>query len=547
MGLKKLVVDLLEVMRKGLTQFVRASNGLEFALVENMKRRRRNPIPLPHRSIPEPKGQDLDYVNVAYSHLVHSDWSKLEKLASSLTSFRVTHILLKTQKDYVLSLEFFNWVQVKCPSSITLDVQSITVHILTKYRKFKSAQMILRKVIELRLGMLDLPHKVFDAMVYSYRICDSSPRVFDALFKTYAHMKKFRFATDTFWLMKEYGFLPTAESCNAYLSSLISLDRSDIALSFYKEMRRSRISPNVYTLNIVIGAFCKLGNIEKAIEVFKEMEKMNISPTFVTFNTLIAGYCSQGLVITGLKLKDLMGRNGLSANVVTYNTLINGFCKEGKLHEASKLFSEMKSFNVAPNTVTYNTLISGYSQVGNCEMGGRLFEEMSVNGIKADILTYNVLILGLCKVGKTKKAAYMIKRLDKENLVPNPSTFSALIRGQCVRKNSERARQLYKSMVKCGFHPNGETLMMLMSVCIENEDYDEAVVMLREMIERSFSPNSAVLYELYNGLSHSGKEEIFMNLCKEMEAKHLMPECFLKAKGTNSGANFGDINSEDNY
>lgn len=533
-------------MRKGLTQFVRARNGVEFTIAENVKQRKRNPIPVPHRSIPEPKGQDLDYVNVAYSHLVHSDWSKLEKLASNLKPFRVTHILLKTQKDFVLSLEFFKWVQLQSPSSITLDIQSIIVHILTKYRKFKSAERILRKVIELRLDMLDLAHKVFDAILYSYRICDSSPRVFDALFKTFAHMKKFRFATDTFCSMKEYGFLPTVESCNAYLSSLISLDRSDIVLSFYKEMRRSRISPNVYTLNIVIGASCKSVGIEKAIEVFKEMEKMNISPTVVTFNTLIAGYCSQGLVSTGLKLKDLMGRNGISANVVTYNTLINGFCKEGKLQEASKLFGEMKSSNVAPNTVTYNTLINGYSQLGNCEIGCQLLEEMSVNGTKADILTYNALILGLCKLGKTKKAAYMVKQLDKENLVPNSSTFSALIRGQCVRKNSERAHQLYKSMVKCGFHPNGEAFMMLMSVFLENQDYDEAVVMLREMIERSFSPDSAILYELYNGLSYSGKEEIFTNLCKEMEAKRLMPEAFLKAKSSNFATNLEDLSSEDN-
>lgn len=67
-----------------------------------------NPLPIPHRTIPEPKGQDLDFVNVANSHLIHSDWAKLNSLSNGLTGFRVKHILLKIKQDYVLSLEFFN-------------------------------------------------------------------------------------------------------------------------------------------------------------------------------------------------------------------------------------------------------------------------------------------------------------------------------------------------------------------------------------------------------------------------------------------------------
>lgn len=512
-------------------------NSVELTNVENLKPKKWKPIPMPHGTIPEPKGQDLDYVNVTHSHLVHSDWSKLEKLASGLTPFRVKHILLKTQKDYVLSLDFFKWIELKSPSSITLHTHSIVLHILTKNRKFKSAETIFRRIIESRLGQLELPSKLFEALVYSYRICDSSPRVFDALFKTYAHMKKFRNATDTFCLMKEYGFLPTIESCNAYLSSLISLNRSDIALSFYKEMQRSHISPNVYTLNMVIGAFTKLGNIEKAVEIFKTMEMMNISPTVVSYNALIAGYCSQGLLSTGMKLKKLMEKNGLRPNEITYNTLVNALCKEGRLQEANKLFSEMTTMDVAPNTVTYNTLINGYSQEGNSEMASRLFEDMSVKGIKEDILTYNALILGLCKEGKTKKAAYLVKELDREKLVPNSSTFSALITGQCIRKNPERALQLYRSMIRTGSHPNGATLTMLVSTFIKNEDYDGAILVLKEMLERSISPDSGILSALCNGLSQDGKEEVAISLCKELEARHLMPENFKKTRSFSTGPN----------
>ncbi|KAL2227935.1 UNVERIFIED_CONTAM: Pentatricopeptide repeat-containing protein, mitochondrial [Sesamum indicum] len=492
-----------------------------FSLPSNYKK---IPILLPHRTMPSAQGQDLDFVNIAYSHLIHSEWDKLNKLASGLTPFRIKHILLKTRKDYVLCLEFFKWVEAKNSELNTLDVNSMILHILTKNRKFKSAESILWRILEKGLSEFDFPRKVFEALVYSYRMCESSPRVFDVLFKTYAHMKKLRNASDSFCWMREYGFYPTVESCNAYLSTLNGLNRWDIALAFYKEMLRCRISPNVYTINMVIGAYCKAGKLEMAVEVFREMEKMGLDRNAVSYNTLIAGYCSKGLLSSGLRLKNVMEKNGIRPNDATYNTLINALCKEGKLHEANKLFREMKRMDVAPTTVTYNTLINGYSEAGNSEMGIRLFEEMSVSGVKADILTYNAVIMGLCKEGKTKKAAYMVKELDREKLVPNSSTFAALITGQCARNNAERAFQLYKSMIRSGCHPNGTTLKMLISAFIKNEDYDGAVEVLKEMMERAIAPDSDILTHLYNGLCQCGKEEFAADLCKELESQRLVPE-----------------------
>jgi pentatricopeptide repeat protein len=441
--------------------------------------------------------------NFAHNHLIHSDWAKLSSLSTDLTPLRVKHVLLKIQKDHVLSLEFFNWAGIQKPSCHSLEIHSIILHILTKNRKFKSAESILRNIVV--SGSIDVPSNLFEEMLHLYRLCDSSPCVFDSLFKTFAHMKKFRDATDTFCRMKDYGFFHTIESRNAYMSSLLDLHRMDITMAFYREMRRHRISPNVYTLNMVMRAYCKLGKLEKAVEAFMEMESMGFRRNTVSYNTLIAGHCSKGLLSFGVKFKNSMARSGVHQDEVTFNTLFHGFCKEGKLHEANKIFIEMKGANVTPNTVTYNTLLNGYSQVGNSEMGSKLYEEMLRNQVKADILTYNALIFGLCKEGKTNNVAYLVKELDKHNLVPNASTFSALICGQCVRKNFERAFQIYKSMLRSGCHPNEHTFKMLVSTFCKNEDFDGAVQVLKKMFERSMAPDSVTLSEICSGLCQCGK------------------------------------------
>ncbi|KAF8113940.1 hypothetical protein N665_0043s0015 [Sinapis alba] len=487
--------------------------------------RNRNTIPIPHRSNPEPKGQDLDFINVAHSHLIQSDWDKLNNLSHHLDSFRVKNILLKIQKDYVLSLEFFNWVKQhqNHPGSLSLETHSIVLHTLTKNRKFKSAESILREIL-LTGDDVDLPAKLFDALLYSYRECDSTPRVFDSLFKAFAHLKKFRNATDTFMQMKEYGFLPNVESCNAYMSSLLGQGRVDIALRFYREMRRCKISPNTYTLNMVISCYCRSGKLDKGIELLQDMGRLGFRATNVSYNTLIAGYCEKGLLNSAWKVKNMMGKNGLQPDVVTFNTLIHGFCRDVKLKEASKVFGEMKAVNVAPNIVTYNTLINGYSQQGDHEMAYRFYEDMVFKGIKRDILTYNALIFGLCKQAKTKKAAHFVKELDKENLVPNSSTFSALIMGQCMRRNADRGFELYRSMIRSGCHPNEETFNVLISAFCQNEDFDGAAQVLREMVRRSVPLDSRTVHQVCNGLEHQGKDQLAKELIQELEAKKFVQE-----------------------
>ncbi|KAL5993643.1 hypothetical protein ACLOJK_040895 [Asimina triloba] len=110
------------------------------------------------------------------------------------------------------------------------------------------------------------------------------------------------------------------------------------------------------------------------------------------------------------------------------------------------------------------------------------------------------------------------------------STFSALIAGRCKRQNSERAYQLFKIMNKLGCHPNANTFTMLVSSFRKNEDFEGAGKILMEMLERSMALDSVMLSELFEGLCRYGKVSIVITLCKEMQARNLMPVCFDKVR-----------------
>jgi pentatricopeptide repeat protein len=307
--------------------------------------------------------------------------------------------------------------------------------------------------------------------------------------------------------------LPTVESCNVFISAALRLRRPEIAISFFREMRRCRVSPNVYTVNMMMRANCVLGRVEDAAQLLNEMPGWGFSRTAASFNTLIAAYChDSGGMETALRLKERMEREGLVPNEVTYNTIVHGLCKEGRMRQASRVVNEMRLKGVTPNTITFNTLIHGYVTLGDNEAAMRMHEEMVEARVGADMVTYNALILGLCNEGKTRKAGKLVQELCAAKLEPNASTFSALIIGQCKKQNSERAVDLLNAMKKAGFQPNYYTYKIVVSTFSKNKDFEGAVDVLKDMLRRCIAPDKALLHEFFEGLSEAKKLHLAADL-----------------------------------
>lgn len=107
-------------------------------------------LPIPHRTIPEPRGQDLDFICVAHRHVINSHWEKLLPLSTSLTPFRLKHLLLALRNDLVSSLKLSNWVLTHNPK----------FHTLAKHRLFKTTEKFLTQTLSshpLRIVVVLLP------------------------------------------------------------------------------------------------------------------------------------------------------------------------------------------------------------------------------------------------------------------------------------------------------------------------------------------------------------------------------------------------------
>ena len=111
-----------------------------------------------------------------------------------------------------------------------------------------------------------LHHLLLTARLAAGTQCAAAVPAIDVLFSACARDKKLSRATLTYRAMHAHGLLPTVESCNVFISAALSLRRPEIAISFFREMRRCRVSPNVYTVNMVMRANCVLGRVVDAAQ-----------------------------------------------------------------------------------------------------------------------------------------------------------------------------------------------------------------------------------------------------------------------------------------
>ncbi|KAL9255649.1 Pentatricopeptide repeat-containing protein [Drosera capensis] len=318
-------------------------------------------------------------------------------------------------------------------TKVQLETHSLILHILTKNRKFKTAVAILEGMVG-SCRDVDVPDMLFEAVLYSYRVANSTPNVFDSLFKTYAWFKRFRNVTDTFRLMKDHGFLPTVESCNVSLSLLLRLNRADIALAFYGELRRCKISPSVFTLN--------MKGLLTAAEMLKSsMERDGLQADRETVRWEIGS------------TRRCLER--LKADMVTYNALIMGLCKGGKTEKAAFLCKKMDEEKLFPNSSTFSALIHGQCLRKNSERAFQLYKIMIRNNLCPNIQTYDMLISTFCKNEDFDGAVQVTREMLGRAMVPSSDVLAELFEGICRKGSDDLVLELWE-LLKDRMHGTGQ-------------------------------------------------------------------------------------------
>ncbi|KAJ0010926.1 hypothetical protein Pint_34459 [Pistacia integerrima] len=387
---------------------------------------------------------------------------QLNSLSSDFTSEAALILLLRTQSDQTLTLNFLKWAQPH--PFFTPKLKCLTLHILTKFKLYKSAQTLAQSLAVSLTN--DEGSIVFSCLKDTYHLCDSSSSsaVFDLVVKSYA--------------------------------SLHMIDKA---------------------LNIV-----NLAKVEEALGVIQGMVEKGLTPDVVSYCTIISGFCRNQEWDKAFEMKQQMVEKGVPLDAITYSTLIQGLCDKRRLAEACNLFQEMLNSGLAPDEITYTTLINAYCTEGDISKAFHLHDEMIQKGFLPDVVTYSVLINGLNKRARTKEAKRLLLKLFYHESVPTDVTYNtliencsniefksvvALLKGFCMKGLMNEADQVFESMLQRNHKPNEAVYDIIIHGHSSGGNVQKGYELYKEMVHSGFVPHTVTIIALVKALFMAGMNE----------------------------------------
>lgn len=207
---------------------------------------------------------------------------------------------------------------------------------------------------------------------------------------------------------------PNQVMWTAVIVGLMQNGREEIALLKFRQMLRSAIIPNSFTLSSVLQACSSLAMLEQGRQIHAMVMKFGLDMDKYVGASLIDFYGKCGSTEIARSVFDCL----LEVDVVSVNSMINSYAQNGFGHEALQLFNGMKGIGLEPNNVTWLAVLSACNNAGLLEEGFHIFSsawnDCSIELTK-DHHACMVDLLG--RAGRLKEAEMLINQVNISDVV----------------------------------------------------------------------------------------------------------------------------------
>ncbi|KAK6121386.1 hypothetical protein DH2020_044868 [Rehmannia glutinosa] len=462
-------------------------------------------------SPPEPPPSGDSVVSAAVSILKHhrskSRWSHLRSLITTakynrLTPSQFSEISLQLRNNPHLVLRFFHFTLHHSLSSHSLFSYATVIHILSRSRlKYHALNVIKSAVCAFSEPQQETPIAILDALIKTYRICDSAPFVFDLLVKACLESKKIDLAIEIHAILKSKNVLLRTSTCNSLIELVSKSSGCFAGYDLYREIFYVDVEniagngkcgkgvfPSANTLNVVMIGFYREGLVDKVEELWGEFLRVGCEPNIYSFNVLMAAYCDDERMEDAMRVWEEMKDKGLNHDAVAYNTVIGGFCRVGDVGRAEEIYREMVMNGAESTCITFEHLINGYCKVGDLDSAMMVYKDMCRKKFSPESSTVNVIIRLLCEKNEISAATeFWRTAVKKHGAVMEEENYGNLIRGLCEEGKMEEALNLQAEMVVKGFEPNSEIYGAFIDGYVEQGNETIASKLRKEMLCKQMS------------------------------------------------------------
>ncbi|KAI4314437.1 hypothetical protein L6164_027345 [Bauhinia variegata] len=237
------------------------------------------------------------------------------------------------------------------------------------------------------------------------------------------------------------------------ISGLVENGREEIALSTFREMIRSSINPNSFTLSGVLQACSSIAMLEVGEQIHGIIVKIGVEGDKYAGAALINLYGKCGNTDMARFVFDAL----TEVDVVSINSMIYAYAQNGFGHEALKLFERMKSLRLEPNDVTFISVLLACNNSGLVDKGCQVFASIRSN-YKIELTRdhYACMIDLLGRSRRLEEAEMLIKEVRNPDMV----IWRTLLNACRIHGEVEMAERVMKKVLELAPGDEGTHILL---------------------------------------------------------------------------------------
>ncbi|KAL4184623.1 hypothetical protein AMTRI_Chr10g226450 [Amborella trichopoda] len=152
--------------------------------------------------------------------------------------------------------------------------------------------------------------------------------------------------------MTSNGVSPSAATYNCFFKEYGGRKDSENALNLYRKLKEpsSLCTPSIHTYNILVGMFCKLDRMDIVLELWNDMRESGTGPDLDSYTLLVHGLCEKKKWRDACCYFVEMIEKGFLPQTVTFETLYRGLIQADMLRTWRRLKKKLEEESIKFST-----------------------------------------------------------------------------------------------------------------------------------------------------------------------------------------------------
>ncbi|KAI3710238.1 hypothetical protein L2E82_40014 [Cichorium intybus] len=251
----------------------------------------------------------------------------------------------------------------------------------------------------------------------------------------------FNLGLELFLRMKRSGITPNMFTFSSVLKACSGLGLQDLGQQFHSVLIKSEIELDPFLCCGLIDIYSKCGEMEDAKRVYNMMPQKELT----ALNALLSGLSQNGNDIEALTLF-AKNRKEIGFNERTLLAILNCSSSMQDVYISEQIHGLSLKTGFHSDPFVINTLIDSYAKCGHVERAKLVFDESEI----ADLAAFTSMISAYSQSGQGEEAIKIYLKMQDLELKPDSFIFSSLLNVSAILSTYEQGKQIHVHILKSG-------------------------------------------------------------------------------------------------